>query len=221
MDRLSSSLAMITQITGRLASVTGSSAVVAPEGWPFRYQVLLPAYLAERLAARIGETVTLTTLEYLESPNQGTSFTPRIVGFDTPGERDFFELFTTVKGIGTRKALRALTQEPAALAALISARDTRGLQALPEIGKRLAETIIAELSGKVERFVIASSGQRAAAPSAVKPGTGAARDEAIAALMALGEVRSEAELRVDAAIRQVPGPGPVEVSTILAAVFNR
>src|SRR5712671_6350629 len=95
---------------------------------------------------------------YLEGQGQGTSFVPRVLGFATPREREFFELFTTVKGLGNKRALRALAREPVEIAGAIAEKNTRALQELPEIGKRLAETVIAELTGKVEKFVVDLAG---------------------------------------------------------------
>ncbi len=56
--------------------------------------------------------ITLTTFQYLESQGQGSSVIPRLVGFQSTAEREFFELFTTVKGIGNRRALRAMAEDP-------------------------------------------------------------------------------------------------------------
>lgn len=199
---------MIERIEGRLVSIEGAEAVVEPGGWPVSLRLLLPAYLAERLSTRIGEAVEFRTLCYLESHGQGTSFVPRLVGFATGAERRFFELFTTVKGVGSRKALRAMAAEPAVIARAIAGRDAKALIALPEIGKRLAETIIAELDGKVASFLSTAelddalaSAERA--PAGGLSGPGAA---AMAALMALGEAPDSAERMVRAAMAIEPKP---------------
>lgn len=158
------------------------------------YQVLVPAYLAPKLKGKIGQSVTLMTLHYLDSPNQGATFAPRLIGFESTREREFFELFTTVKGIGNRKALKALAIEPGAIAAAIVAKDARSLTKLPEIGKRLAETVIAELSGKVEAFL--PLGEIEHLDRQVRnalPRGDSVVEEAVDTLVALGEVRAEAE----------------------------
>lgn len=56
-------------------------------------------------------------------PGEGSL--PRLIGFEAARDRQFFELFTTVKGIGNRKALKAMAIEPAAIAALIVAKDAK------------------------------------------------------------------------------------------------
>lgn len=205
---------MITRITGKLEAIEGTSAVVAPPAQDvsgavgLAYEVLLPAYLAETMRARVGHVITLITLQYFEGQGQGSSFIPRLIGFVSSQDRDFFELFTTVKGIGNRKALRALAVEPARIARAIVSRDAKSLTALPEVGKRLAETIIAELTGKVEAFL--TPGEAAAFDRAVEIKTSslpAHAIEALEALVALGETRPEAERLVSRALDRADAAG--------------
>lgn len=191
---------MIVRITGRVESASGVSAVLAIEGSAggVAREVLVPAFLAASLATRVGDIVTLHTLEYLESRDQGASFVPRIVGFETVGERRLFELLTTVKGIGNRKALRAMAMEAGAIANAIASRDTTTLVRLPEVGKRLAETIIAELGGKLDELVKGNDVVEAKGGGVLS----AAAEEAVAALVALGDPRADAERRVRRALQR-------------------
>ncbi|MBM4109230.1 MAG: hypothetical protein FJ255_10550 [Phycisphaerae bacterium] len=206
---------MITRLSGTLEQVREGVAEVAQPALGVVRQVLLPAYLGPRLIARLGEPVTLHTLEYLDSPNQGASFVPRLVGFAHPAEREFFEVFTTVKGIGTRKALRALAVEPGEIARAIQSRDVRALQELPEIGKRLAETIVAELHGKVDRFALPGPEVRVDLKP-VRPPRDGFEEEAVAALIALGEAKSDAERMVSAVS---PRSGASTAQELVAAVY--
>jgi Holliday junction DNA helicase RuvA len=186
---------MIRKIAGRLEGMEGLGALVVPSGSGLTYEVLVPAYLAERLLGQVGRSIELLTLEYLEGQGQGASFIPRLVGFGSAEERKFYELLITVKGMGNRKALKSLAIEPGAFARAIAERDARALQQLPEIGKRMAETVIAELVGKVEPFVT-YDGARPSERRAVSAAKGPVAD-AIAALVALGESRADAERLVD------------------------
>lgn len=190
--------AMISRIRGILVEVSEThTAQIEPEGSPLTYEVLLPAYLAERLRGAVGKPVSLITLEYLESQGQGTSFIPRLIGFATESDRRFFDVFTTVKGIGNKKALRAMAVEPAAIARAIATKNVKALVELPEIGKRMAETIIAELNGKVDVFLAASEIEQLDRAAESKPiARGTAEEEAIEALIALGEQRPEAERKI-------------------------
>jgi Holliday junction DNA helicase RuvA len=186
------------------------------------YEVLLPAFLSERLQSKVGQMVTLTTFHYLEGQGQGTSFIPRLIGFTSVREREFFELFTTVKGIGNRKALRAMAIEPSAIAGAIAQKNASALVKLPEIGKRMAETIIAELTGKVEGYLSDSEVAGLDVKAGGVLGGGAPYvQETILALVALGETNSDAERLVARAVDRASRDGValVSVESLLNVVF--
>lgn len=197
--------------------VEGLAATVALSGG-VAYEILLPAYLAQLLGDKVDSPVTLVTFHYLESEGQGSAYLPRLVGFMSRRELEFFELFTTVKGIGYRRALRALAAPPAFLARAIAAKDPRPLTEMPEIGKRLAETIIVELYGKVEGYL--SEEELTGLDAAAAPRSTIA-DQAIDALVALGETRAEAQRQValvfDAARRS--GTPPANAEALIELVY--
>jgi holliday junction DNA helicase RuvA len=182
---------MIGRITGILTSLDELTALITCG--PLAYEVSLPAFLAPRIESQRGQNVTFITYHYLEGQGQGSSFVPRLIGFATLDERNFFELFTTVKGIGNRKALRAMAVEPSEIARAIARKEAAALTKLPEIGKRLAETIIAELTGKVEAYLTPAQVQSLDAASVNAPTPAQHAQEATLALMALGETRADAE----------------------------
>jgi Holliday junction DNA helicase RuvA len=142
---------MISRIEGELLAMTDGRAMIACG--QIAYEILVPGFDQQRLAARVGQAMSFHTLHYLESQGPNGPFIPRLIGFASADDRAFFELFTTVKGMGNRKALRALQLPCGAVAGAIADKDVDLLKSLPEIGKRTAETIVAELSGKVDRFV--------------------------------------------------------------------
>lgn len=193
---------MIASIEGELLSAEDGVALL--QVGALAYEVLVPAADVTALAGQRGATVRFVTLHYLEGQGQGSSFWPRLIGFRSAEDRDFFELFTTVKGIGNRKALRALQRPFAEVAAAIARRDEKALTGLPEIGKKMAETIVVELKDKVARFTAMASGgmQPVAEPSAASL-VGAAGD-AVVVLVQLGESRVLAERMVERAL-QVEG----------------
>jgi Holliday junction DNA helicase RuvA len=192
---------MLTRIAGVLESIDGLEAVVRLEGGLW-YSVLLPAYEAERLRERAGKPITLQTIQYLESQGQGSSYIPRLIGFTSHADRRFFELLTTVDGFGNKKALRAMAQPPGLIARAILGADAVWLSKLPEIGKKTAEKVILELKTKVEPFLTADEirGLDAAAVNGSSPAPSSAAEEAIAALVALGESRGDADRMVRAAV---------------------
>ena len=195
---------MIERIKGTLESVSDGSAAVTPIGSGLTYRVMLPAYLVSSMLSQRGREVELFTLQQLDSPNQGATFVPRLIGFGSAQEREFFELFTTVKGVGTRKALRAMSEDPASIAGAIARRDAAWLTALPEIGKRTAETIVAELDGKVGALLDAEA-LDAAIMEPKRAGMSDEANQAISALTTLGESPIDAERMVRRAIDGQPG----------------
>ncbi len=199
---------MICRITGRLENIVGPAAHIAV-GNGLTYEVLLPAYAAARLGGEIERNVTLHTIHYLEGSSQGGNMIPRLAGFLTVDDRRFFELFTSVKNIGPRKALRAMALATSQIAAAIADRDVKLLQSLPEVGKRTAETIVAELNGKVDRFLTApvTTTREGAAPATGGEPAPAARSvvrEALEVLVQLGENRVQAVNWIDEVMRRSP-----------------
>jgi Holliday junction DNA helicase RuvA len=187
---------MISRITGRLEHVADGAALI-DAGTGLSYEVLIPAFDAERLATRAGQDVALFTIHYIEGdPSHGVQ-TPRLIGFLSESDRSFFRVFTTVKGIGVRKALRSLVRPVGEVAGAIQAKDSHFLVELPEIGKRTAEQIIAELHGKVEEF----AGAAAPVSSAKLPDAAA---EAVSVLVQLGERRADALALVDRVLAVAP-----------------
>ncbi len=195
---------MIARIAGRLEQVIDGAGLI-DTGNGLWYEVLIPACEVERLSRRVGQDVVLATIHYLDGDPSRGSQTPRLVGFPSEKDRRFFKLFTTVKGIGIRKALRALARPITEVAAAIAGRDPTFLCALPEIGKRTAEQIIAELHGKVEEF----AGPAIAAAGAEDELSEAA-SEAIAVLVQLGEKRADAIALIERVLAVAPDADTAE-----------
>jgi len=187
---------VITRIRGQLVEVNDGRALLSVGA--ITYELLVPAADVPDLHSRIGSDAEFHTLHFLEGQAQGASFSPRLIGFCSEQDRGFFVLFTSVKGIGNRKALRALVRPFAELAAAIAQRDAASLTQLPEIGRRTAETIVAELNGKVEEFMgPAGSGEEVAASPFVQ--------DAVAMLRQMGESPRDARVLVQTVLEQQDG----------------
>lgn len=120
----------------------------------FEYEVLIPEFTRRQLQQSLGQEVSLHTIEYLEgNPMQGR-MTPRLVGFLSEVEREFFELFCSVDGVGVKKALRAMVRPVREVATAIEEQDTKSLSALPGVGPAMSERIIAKLRRKVPKFAL-------------------------------------------------------------------
>ena len=203
---------MISRIEGELIAV--ATGRVELRVGNVAYELLIPAFDTQRLGTMIGETVEFHTLHYLESQGQGSSFIPRLIGFSCKEDRSFFELFTTVKGLGNRKALRALELPFGDIANAIAEKDADLLKSLPEIGKRTAETIIAELAGKVDRFVEVKS----TSDAPLRNGQIEIARDAVTVLVQLGETKLTAKHLVDRAL--AADPELATADQLVAAAFR-
>jgi Holliday junction DNA helicase RuvA len=201
---------MIRQVSGQIVEVTDGQ--VSLRAGSFTFEIAIPASDQSYLAGREGAEQQFHTLFYLEGDAARGSLAPRLIGFVRPEDRDFFVLFTTVKGIGPKTALRALDAPTHEIAGAIERRDARALTRLNGIGKRTAELIIAELSGKLGRFVA----DQAPAMTASAPDSD--ETDAAAAMVALGERRDHAEQLIARAKRANPSLKGVEA--ILAAALR-
>lgn len=128
-----------------------------------------------------GETVTLFTQLVVREDAMN------LVGFSTELQRRMFQALTSVTGIGTKVALKALGEvEPEELAAAIVRGDVRRLTALPGIGKKTAEVLIATLRDTMGKMSISAPALQVAGISPGAPAPAGAERDAILALQALG-----------------------------------
>jgi Holliday junction DNA helicase RuvA len=194
---------MIARIEGKLVKLDSDSALV--QVGPVGYEVMLPGYCVSALSDKIGSDISLCTMEYYEGTPGGGSFVPRMVGFLSSGERDFFTKFTSVKGIGIKKGLRSLSVPIATIAAAIEDGDDKMLMSLDGVGKRMAQQIIAELRGKLRHFAVGAEAPRAAEPR-FKP----FQAEALEILIAWGEKRNDSIELIELACQRHPDAASAE-----------
>ena len=188
---------MIARIEGKLVKLDTDSALV--QVGALGYEILLPGYCVNALSGKIGSDIVLCTMEYYEGTPGGGSFTPRMVGFLSDSERDFFNRFVSVKGIGIKKGLRSLSVPIATIAVAIEDADDKLLKSLPGVGKRMAQQIIAELKGKLEAFA-----ERVEASRPAEPRLEQFQAEALEILIAWGEKRTEVMELIELAAKRHP-----------------
>ena len=187
---------MISYLKGELLQVQDNPSrvvVLTPSG--VGYTVVLPAFVRETIQLLEGDEIGLH-IYYSVSERQPL---PLLVGFQTAGDREFFEQFIQVEGIGPMRAANALTMPVPTLAFAIESEDLVTLTLMPGIGQRGAQKIIATLKGKVSEAASRSSElarRRAPAP--------ATRSDVIAVLVNLGYRESEAVVSVEDALRRSP-----------------
>jgi len=121
---------------------------------PLVHEVLVPELTRRSLQTKLGQSVTLHTLEFLEgTPGRG-NLVPRLVGFLSELEREFFDLVCEVDGVGVRRALRAIVRPVGDIATAIEEQDAAALSTLPGIGAATAERMIAKLRRRMPKFAL-------------------------------------------------------------------
>jgi Holliday junction DNA helicase RuvA len=203
---------LITKITGQLVALADDELTLRVGA--LEYQVLIPEYTRRQLQTLLNEEISLHTIEYLEgNPMQGR-MTPRMIGFLTEVEREFFEMFCSVDGVGVRKALRAMVRPVKEVATAIEEQDTKILGSLPGVGPATAERIVAKLRRKMAKFalmVTKETPREAEVESDVILQT-------FEALRTLGHSESDARRLIDAALankKKYP-----DVQTLLQAIYQ-
>lgn len=192
---------MISQIRGMLRSVAEEELTLAVD--PMEIEVLIPEYTRRKLQTHLGEIVSLHTIFYIEGNAMGGRMTPRLVGFLSAIDREFFEIFCSVDGVGVRKALRAMVRPVRELARTIQDQDVKMLSTYPGIGEATAERIVAKLRRKVGKFTLIV-GQSATAEGTPAESNGALENvepdvirDTFAALLSVGHSESEARREID------------------------
>lgn len=206
---------MITKLTGTLNRVLDEE--VRVQVGPLEYGLSVSEAVRRIVQMRVGQEVTFHIFHYLEGNNTGSRFIPRLIGFLTEAELDFFDLFCTVDKIGAKKALKAMARPVKEIADAILRQDARWLSTLPGIGAATAEQIVTTLKKKVAAYTVVKSPELPPdtdAPAEKKPkgstkkGANPEPEPAVApesaliddvyqALMGLGHSPIEARSRVD------------------------
>ncbi|MCK5065481.1 MAG: hypothetical protein KAQ97_09370 [Candidatus Fermentibacteraceae bacterium] len=169
---------MIESIRGTVVD-TGDSTINLRTG-PVVLMILTPGYFLRRI--EVGQTLDVPV--YLHFQMEGNRMVPIIVGFPEIRDREFFEQFISVSGVGVKAAVKALARPPEEIASAIASEDYAYLTALPGIGNKRAKQIVARLQDQMVKVY--------GSLSAVSPGS-AALNEARAVLRQLGIPSSEAE----------------------------
>lgn len=77
-----------------------------------------------------------------------------LFGFANEGEKNFFRLLLTVSGLGPKTALALLSHHGSErLYSLVLGKKTSELSSAPGVGKKIAEKLVIELSGRLEKLV--------------------------------------------------------------------
>ena len=140
---------MISAIQGKLVKKKDSSFFIDVGG--LVYEVLVPVTVFnETQDIEIGSEIVLNTFHYYAS-DSSKSF-PILIGFINEIEKEFFEKFISVSGVGPKAAVRAINKPISEIASAIDQGNISFLKSLPGIGEQRAKEIIAKLQDKVGKF---------------------------------------------------------------------
>lgn len=182
---------MITRITGTLVRLDEGDARI--DVGAFEYEVFIPEFVRRQLQAQLNQMVTLKTIEYIEGNPQQGRLTPRLVGFLSEAEQEFFELVCSVDGMGVKKTLRAMVRPVREVADAIEQQNIKELSLLPGIGPAMSERIVAKLRRKMAKFALMVAKDFPATPAAER----SVLNDAFDALLSLGYNAVEAREKLD------------------------
>lgn len=204
---------MIARISGKVIEKGQNHLIIDVNG--LCYEILLPATVRERIDENTSgnETINLITYHYYQvEPSKST---PVLIGFLNEVEKEFFEIFITVSGIGPRAALRALNKPISQIAQAIDEADTNFLESLPGIGQQRAREIIAKLQHKVGKFCLIQDAKIKEHEIKTKD----IEEEALAVLVQLQYKKSEALNMIKKALGRSPHIETTE--ELLNEVYNQ
>ena len=147
---------MISQISGKIVSKKNNSLFINVGS--MCYEVLIPTAIIEAIKELEDEDGCIKLVTYHYFQTEPSRSIPVLIGFANNLEKDFFELFITVSGIGPKAAVRALALPIPSIVEAIDGANYSLLQSLPGIGKQRAREIVAKLQGKVGRFGLIKEG---------------------------------------------------------------
>lgn len=190
---------MIASLRGEVIQLGPGYAVIDCGGVGYQFQAT-PDTLA-RLRRGEGQVV-LTHLAVKEDALT-------LYGFATEEERRMFLLLQTVSGMGPRLALATIgTLQPADISTAVTNSDSKRLQTVPGVGKRMADRLIVELKEKVAEYLPVEQPAAAAthpAPEAAAPVTealiGLGFTERVAAPVVAGVFADRPDLDTAAALK--------------------
>lgn len=188
---------MIEFVSGRIAELTPTEAVIEAHGVGYLCNISLTTYAALQPKAESGETARLWVHESIREDAY------ELFGFSTRDERILFRALIGVSGIGgmtARMVLSAFT--PSELATIIQNEDARALKSVKGVGPKAAARIVVDLRDKAFELtgspLAAGGGKAAAAPK------NPAIEEAVAALTMLGFAPAPSQKAVLAIAEQDP-----------------
>ncbi len=196
---------MISHIRGKIAGRKNSSIIIDVDGG-VSYEVLIPGCVMKALDNSVNPDGTIKLITYHYYHTDPARSIPILIGFLNEIEKEFFEKFITVSGIGPKAAVRALNASIPQIVKAIADGDLSTLKSLPGIGEQRAKEIVAKLQNKVGKFGLI---QEYSGEVTVKEAPDF-MEEAIDVLLQLQYKRPEAKDMVQKALERSPGTNTAE-----------
>ncbi len=191
---------MICRIQGKIKSKNSGRILLELPGG-VSYEVLVPECILHNIEKEVsgdGEMIFVTYHYFQIDPSRSI---PVLIGFLNDIEKEFFEKFITVSGVGPKAACKALSLPISEIAEAIDRGDLALLKTLPGIGEQRAKQIIAKLQGKVGKFGLI---QDKVAREIVRISEDI-KEEALSVLLQLQYKKKEAEDMISRALERGSG----------------
>lgn len=206
---------MIHSIRGKIEHLSENSVVLAAGG--LSYEVYIPTAIMKSLDGKLAKESEINLITYHYYQTDPSKSIPILIGFSNQMEKEFFEKFITVSGVGPKAAVRALSMPIAEIAQAIDSGNLDFLKSLPGIGQQRAKEIIAKLQGKMAKFGLIQGG-RAKEGVMGQPGMDLS-EEALEVLLQLQYKKDEAKEMIRKAFARKSGMKDVE--EILNEVYRQ
>jgi len=188
---------MIARISGKIVE-RGNGFLILDVGG-ICYEVLVPPAVMQGLDEGISADSSINLITYHYFQVEPSRSIPVLIGFLNEIEKEFFESFITVSGIGPRAAVRALNKPISLIARAIDESNIEFLKSLPGIGQQRAKEIIAKLQNKVGKFGLM---QDTGLKEKNAPVGSDIEEEAMEVLAQLGYKKAESQTMISKAVER-------------------
>ena len=185
-------------ISGTVSDRTPASVVIDAAGVGF--ELLAPIGAA---FPQVGEEATVYAHLVVREDAQ------TLYGFARRDDRNLFRVLLRVRGVGPGMALGILSGlGPADLVAAVQREDLSAFTSIKGVGKKTAEQLMLDLRDKTP-LLASLAGATGATPvqEAAAPAEASVQDDAISALIHLGNTEKEAAKAVEKALKHLDGAG--------------
>ena len=189
---------MISRISGTIVGKKEGGLLINTGG--ICYEVLVPFAVMKSIEKENGLEGQAELVTYHYYQMEPSRSVPVLIGFQNDVEKEFFEKFISVSGVGPKAACKALIEPFSLTAGAIDSGDISFLRKLPGIGEQRARLIVAKLQGKVGKYGLIQDKFAGAAEDQKDD----IREEVFIVLSQLQYKRSEVEEMIDKALKRNP-----------------